>query len=187
VNSLTRNLVRAATAACAVAVVIVAVRGNRRRKQVWLVEGRPQERETRANVLLPGAREEIYDLFRDLNRLAAALGGTVEVLTVDDTTFRWAHGVDGEPTVVVTVEITGDLPELLLSWETAEPPLPHEGTVRFTPVGDGDRTRVDVGLRYRWSTDLARQAGVPDDAVDRVLSGYLRDLQRSVSRRGAEG
>jgi uncharacterized membrane protein len=185
-NTVTRNTLRAATVVAGAVAVVVAVRATRRRTVQWRDEGRPEERETRASVILPGAREDVYDLFRDLNRLATALGPTVAILVLDDTTFRWAHHAGGQPTVILTGHVTGDVPEFLLSWETADPPLPHEGSVRFALAGDGTQTRVDVDLRYRWSPDRARRAGIPDRAVDGVVSGYLRALQRSLLPGGAQ-
>ncbi|GIH14013.1 hypothetical protein [Rugosimonospora africana] len=178
-NAVTRNATRAAVAALAAAVVVVAVRAARRGTREWRGEGRPERRRTTATLVFPRPREEVYELFRDLDRLAAALGPTVSTEPLGDDSFLWVHGGEGREPVAVVVRITGDVPDVLIAWETADPPLPHEGTVRFAFADKGTRTQVDVSLRYRWSTDRARAAGIPDDAVQALLYRLLTTLSES--------
>jgi uncharacterized membrane protein len=171
---------RAAVVIFGAAAVIAAVRAARRGTREWRDEGRPERRETTASLVVSWPREDVYDLFRDVDRLAAALGPTVSTETLTHDSFLWVHTQEGRSPVAAVVRVTGDVPEVLIAWETADPPLPHEGTVRFAVAGNGAHTLVDVSLRYRWSTERAREAGIPDDAVQALLHRLLRAFGESV-------
>ncbi len=172
---------RAAVAAFAATVVVVAVRAARRGRREWRGEGRPERRETTATLVLPRPREQVYDLFRDVERLAAVLGPEVSVEILTDDSFVWVHSPQGREPVAVIVRLIGDLPEVLIAWETADPPLPHEGSVRFAFADGGTRTRLDVNLRYRWSAERAREVGIADDAVQALLRRLLTTLSESAA------
>ncbi|WP_345637885.1 hypothetical protein [Rugosimonospora acidiphila] len=182
--NVTRYALRAAGAAFGVAAVIAAVRGARRGNQEWRDEGRPEQRDTTGVLVVAQPREEVYDLLRDLPRLAEALGPTVSIETLSESEFVWVQTGPGHPPIATTVRITGDVPELLLSWRTEDPPLPHEGTLRFSVTPDGVYTQLDVHLRYRWSMARAREAGIPDDAVQTMLYRHLTVLGESPALSG---
>src|SRR5262249_49938456 len=104
-----------------------------------------------------------------------ALDPAVRAETVDDTWSRWTVPTpDGVPRLL-TVEVVGDIPELLLAWRTGNGWLPHEGTIRLAAAGTG-RTELSVTVRYRWSPGWAAAAGVRDDAVDGYLAGALERI-----------
>jgi hypothetical protein len=159
-SALPRCAVRVFVAGAAVVVAVAALRARRRYRRAWAAAGHPRQGMATAFTVLPGPPVEVYDLLHDVPRVAAAIG---------------------YPGVAPAVQLTGDLPGVLLSWRVAEAPLPHEGTARLHAVAGADRTEVAVQLRYRWSPDLARAARVPEPEVHRRLDECLRALHRSAA------
>jgi uncharacterized membrane protein len=170
--------VRLGSAVLAVAVLVAAVRAARRRRRAWLAMGRYEERTTTETVTVPASTDRVYWLWRELPTLARLLDERAQVEIVDDGLSRWELAGVG-----CTVEITGDLPEEVISWRVPDGPLPHEGTVRLSPIGGigTGGTRIEVRLWYRWSSRWAKAAGVADSAPGDLLRQALHRYQLQVS------
>lgn len=166
---------RAGAVLLGAAVSVAAVRAMRRRRRAWVRAGRYVEREAVRRIVVDGDRTRTYWLLRDPQRLADRLGPPVRAETIDETWSRWSAPEPGGQERLLTVEIIGDIPELLLAWKVDNGWLPHEGTVRFADAGL-DRTELWVTVRYRWSAERAGQAGVPGDPVDGLLATALDRL-----------
>jgi uncharacterized membrane protein len=164
--------IRIGTALLGAALAVAALRALRRRRAAWVLEGRYEDREARRRIVVDQDRTRVYWLCREPARLAALFGPAVRAETVDDTWSRWTVPTpDGVPRLL-TVEVVGDIPELLLAWRNGNGWLPHEGTIRLAAAGT-DRTEVSVAVRYRWSAEWAAATGVRDDPVDAYLAGVL--------------
>jgi uncharacterized membrane protein len=164
--------IRIGTALLGAALAVAVLRALRRRRAAWIRQGRYEDREARRQIVVDQDRTRVYWLCREPARLAAALDPAVRAETIDDTWSRWTVPTpDGVPRLL-TVEMVGDIPELLLAWRAGNGWLPHEGTIRLAAAGTG-RTEVSVTVRYRWSTQWAADAGVSADPVDGYLAGAL--------------
>lgn len=165
-------LVRAGAVLLGAAVSVAALRAARRRRHAWVESGRYADREAVRRIVVDEDRTPTYWLLRDPQRLAERLGPPVRAETIDETWSRWSVPEPGGTERLLTVELVGDIPELLLAWRVDNGWLPHEGTVRLADAGLG-RTELAVTVRYRWSQEWASRAGVSDDPVDRLLATAL--------------
>ncbi|MBO0868129.1 MAG: hypothetical protein J2P15_06150 [Micromonosporaceae bacterium] len=169
--TLPRVAVRAATVAMTVAVAVAAVRAARRGRAAWKASGRPRQRRLNESVQSSASRQQVYWLCRDVRRLAQLVDPRVRVTEVDDVRSNWQIG-----SVACTVEITGDVPELLLSWQVADGPVPHHGRLTLHPAGTanpaGGGTRIAVQVRYEWPP-RTQDAGIDTGAPDRLLRRAL--------------
>ena len=177
------GLVRVGAALLGAAVCVAALRAIRRRRGAWVEAGRYADREAARRIVVDGDRTRIYWLMRDPQRLAAVLGPAVRAETIDETWSRWSVPEPGGQERLLTVEVMGDIPELLLAWRVDNGWLPHEGTVRFAEAGT-DRTELAVTVRYRWSYEWARRTRVPDDPVDGLLATALDRVAASAGVAG---
>jgi uncharacterized membrane protein len=166
--------IRIGRALLGAALSVAVLRALRRRRAAWVHQGRYEDREARRRIVVDQDRTRVYWLCHEPARLAAALGPAVQAEAVDDTWSRWTVPTPNGVPRLQTVEMVGDIPELLLAWRAGNGWLPHEGTIRLAPAGT-ERTEVSVSVRYRWSAEWAAAAGVSGDPVD----GYLaRALER---------
>jgi uncharacterized membrane protein len=167
--------VRAGTVLLGAALSVAVLRAARRRRAAWVRGGRYEEREARRRIVVDLDRPQTYWLLREPERLAAVLDPSVRAEAVDDTWSRWSVPTPEGVARLLTVEVIGDVPELLVAWRVDNGWLPHEGTVRLAAAGT-DRTEVSVAVRYRWSAQRAADAGVDGDPVDRLLSLALERI-----------
>jgi uncharacterized membrane protein len=168
-------LVRAATVAMAVAATVAAVRAARRRHAEWKESGRPRQRRLNETALTSASRQEVYWLCRDVPRLAQLIDSRVRLVELNDVRSNWEIG-----RVACTVEITGDVPELLLAWEVADGPVPHHGRLTLHPAGDltTGGTRIAAQVRYRWppsTEDAAIDADEPRRLLRRALDAIAAE------------
>jgi uncharacterized membrane protein len=158
---------RAGTAALALAALVAAVRAARRRRRAWIAAGRYEYRALTETLDLPIARDHLYWLFRDASRMARLLDLDARVVPVDPVRSRWTlAGPGGEP-VTCTVQVIGDVPELMVAWSVPDGPMPHRGTIDLERIPAG--TRAHTRIRYAWSPVRAQAAGVAEDAPRRTL------------------
>jgi uncharacterized membrane protein len=159
------TVTRVAVPALAVAVAVVGVlRAVRRRHRAKVTGGGYEDREVRRQIVVDLDRTHVYWLCREPARVAASLDPAVRVVRVDDRWSQWVVPLPNGLDHLLTVEVVGDIPELLVAWRVADNWLPHEGTVRLAEAGP-DRTELSVSLRYRWTGD--------DDPVDAWLERAL--------------
>src|SRR5215475_5506317 len=92
----------------------------------------------------------VYWLCHEPARAAALIDPAMRAVRIDDRWSQWVVPLPGGLDHVLTVEVVGDIPELLIAWRVADDWLPHEGTVRLAEAGS-DRTELTVNLRYRWA------------------------------------
>lgn len=168
-------IIRIGTALLGAAVAVAVLRALRRRRAAWVRQGRYEDREARRQIVVDQDRTRVYWLCRDPARLAAVLDPAVRAEAVDDTWSRWTVPTPDRVPRLLTVEVVGDIPELLLAWRAGNGWLPHEGTIRLAPAGTG-RTEMSVSVRYRWSPEWAAAEGLSGDPVDGYLAGALERI-----------
>jgi uncharacterized membrane protein len=172
--------VRIGTVLLGVALAVAVLRALRRRHAAWVREGRYEDREARRRIVVDQDVIRVYWLCREPARLAAALDSSVRAETVDSTWSRWTVPTPDGVSRLLSVEVVGDIPELLLAWRAGNGWLPHEGTIRLAAAGTG-RTEVSVTVRYRWSPEWAAAAGVTGDPVEGYLAHALERIAGAAS------
>lgn len=161
---------RVAVPALAVTVTVVAVlRALRRRHRAKVAGDRYEDREASRQIVVDLDRTRAYWLCREPGRVAASLDPAVRVVRVDDRWSQWVVPLPNGLDHLLTVEVVGDIPELLVAWRVADNWLPHEGTVRLAEAGP-DRTELSVSLRYRWAGDHDPVDTWLEQALERVAT-----------------
>ncbi|MEX2403734.1 MAG: hypothetical protein WD625_06340, partial [Balneolales bacterium] len=93
-----------------------------------------------------------------------------EVNKVNSQTFEYVTEIDGEE-YRWTTNIIDDLRNTRFAWITINGNLNQTGTIRFTPLENGIRTRVDFSLDYRTFF------GAPSEG----LSKFMEELSDQLS------
>ncbi|MEW2557934.1 SRPBCC family protein [Streptomyces griseorubiginosus] len=93
--------------------------------------------------------DEVYALWRDLERLPDFMAHLDEVRVTGPRTTHWQASAPFGKTVAWDAETTQDIPGQVIAWRSVEgADIDNSGEVRFTPA-PGDRgTEVRVTLRY---------------------------------------
>ncbi len=76
------------------------------------------------------------------------LSGIKEVIKINSQTYEYRTTFGGED-FKWTTNIIDDLRNTRFAWITINGNLNQTGTIRFTPLDNGTRTRVDFSLDYR--------------------------------------
>ncbi|WP_117210767.1 SRPBCC family protein [Allorhizocola rhizosphaerae] len=154
-----KKVVAAATAAAAATAVVVTARTRQR------LSG---PRVTMRSVTVDRPASVVYGFWRDLPGLARALDREATVEVVDDRVSRWA--VRGGR---LTVEITGEEPDRMLSWRVDDGIVPHTGRMDLIEAPGGRGTEMHVSLKY----DLPG-GPITGDEPDSVLRTLLRRIKQ---------
>jgi uncharacterized membrane protein len=93
----------------------------------------------------------VFDCWSRFESFPTFMGGVDAVERIDADRTRWVVAVGGVRRAFETV-LTGRIPNALLSWETVEGEVQHQGEIRFEPVADGagasDTTHIEVRLEW---------------------------------------
>ncbi len=100
----------------------------------------------RIDVDLPLAK--VYEYLSDPLYFPHLLERINKVNKVNSQTFEFATQIGGEE-FQWTTNIIDDLRNTRFAWITINGNLNQTGTIRFTPLDNGERTRVDFSLDYR--------------------------------------
>lgn len=162
----------AATAAAAGVAAVLAARHYR--------EQLSGHRVTLRSVTVDRPASVVYDFWRDLPRLAAAMDRPTQVEVLDETTSRWHVQGPLGATVSWTATIVEEQPGKVLAWSVRDGVLPHEGRLDLVEA-PGDRgTEVHVSLRYELPggavSELATK--LTGDEPDLVLRSCLRRMKQ---------
>ncbi|MEX0685905.1 MAG: SRPBCC family protein [Balneolales bacterium] len=91
---------------------------------------------------------KVYELMSSPLDFPRYIDSINEVNKVNSQTFEYVTEIDGEEYRWVT-NIIDDLRNTRFAWITINGNLNQTGTIRFTPLDNGTRTRVDFSLDYR--------------------------------------
>lgn len=100
----------------------------------------------RIEVNLPLAK--VYEMLSNPVLFPNFLERIEEVEKINSQTFEFKSVIGGED-YSWTSNVIDDLRNTRFAWITINGNLNQTGTIRFTPLDNGERTRVDVSLDYR--------------------------------------
>jgi uncharacterized membrane protein len=107
---------------------------------------------------------EFPRFLRNINQVNKINSQTFEfVTTIGDKEFRW------------TTNIIDDLRNTRFAWITINGNLNQTGTIRFTPLNSGSRTRIDFSLDYRTFF------GEPDDDLRSFFESIQEQLKADLT------
>ncbi|MDH6229196.1 SRPBCC family protein [Streptomyces sp. MJP52] len=93
--------------------------------------------------------DEVYALWKDLERLPDFMAHLDEVRVTGPRTSHWRAGAPFGKTVEWDAEATQDVPGRLLAWRSMDgADIDNSGEVRFAPAPGGRGTEIKVTLRY---------------------------------------
>jgi uncharacterized membrane protein len=157
-----RKVALAAVAAgVAAAPVYAAVRTARRGQHG---RGRPGPLEVNASVSVWRSPKEVYEYWRDFEKLPTFMRHLQSVDVHDDGRSTWTANAPVKKRVTWQAEMTGDEPGKRISWKSLPgSDVDNSGTVHFAETPDGAGTEVKVTLHY----------DVPGGAVGRAVARLL--------------
>ena len=127
----------------------------------------------RIEVDLPLAK--VYEYLSNPVNFPHILERIDRVNKVNSQTFEFATEIGGEE-FQWTVNIIDNLRNTRFAWITINGNLNQTGTIRFTPLDNGERTRVDFSLDYRTFY------GEPDEELAEFFEGVSDQLEVDLER-----
>jgi uncharacterized membrane protein len=126
----------------------------------------------RIEVDLPLAK--VYELLCNPVDFPKFLDRIEKVEKVNSQTFTYSTTIGGEE-FQWTTNIIDNLRNTRFAWITINGNLNQTGTIRFTPLNSGDRTRVDFSLDYR--TFFGEDEEDLANFIDELPAQLAKDLQ----------
>jgi uncharacterized membrane protein len=169
----------AAAGATAAATAAATVAVARQRSPRSLPTRRGSAWATLRAVTIYRSPEQVYEFWRDLPRVAAAMEPPAKVRQEDHVRSQWTVELPAGRTATWTAEIVLDEPERVLAWRVDEGPVPHEGRIEFRPAPNDTGTEIQVGLRYKLPGGRLGKAAAKalGDEPDQVLRTTLRSVK----------
>src|SRR5699024_8772613 len=127
----------------------------------------------RIEVDLPLAK--VYELLSNPSYFPHFFERIDKVTKVNSQTFEFETEIDGEA-FQWTTNIIDNLRNTRFAWITINGNLNQTGTIRFTPLDNGERTRVDVSL------DCRTFFGEPEDGLAKYIQGLPAQLKKDLQR-----
>ncbi|MFH5831857.1 SRPBCC family protein [Halalkalibaculum sp. DA3122] len=127
----------------------------------------------RIEVDLPLAK--VYEYLSDPLYFPHLLERIDKVNKVNSQTFEFATQIGGEE-FQWTTNIIDNLRNTRFAWITINGNLNQTGTIRFTPLDNGERTRVDFSLDYRTFY------GEPEEDLAAFIQALPAQLKKDLDR-----
>lgn len=127
----------------------------------------------RIEVDLPLAK--VYELMSCPTDFPKFLSSLKEVQKINSQTFEYHTEIGGEE-FKWTTNIIDDLRNTRFAWITINGNLNQTGTIRFTPLNNGSRTRVDFSLDYR--TFFGEPSGDMAKFMEELPDQLAKDLEK---------
>jgi uncharacterized membrane protein len=127
----------------------------------------------RIEVDLPLAK--VYEYLSDPTYFPHFFERIDRVNKVNSQTFEFSTKISGEE-FQWTTNIIDNLRNTRFAWITINGNLNQTGTIRFTPLNNGDRTRVDFSLDYRTFY------GEPDEELAKFIQGLPAQMKKDLQR-----
>jgi uncharacterized membrane protein len=100
-------------------------------------------------VLIDRPADELYEYWRNFERLPSFMTHLVSVQRLDSCRSHWVATAPAGRTVEWDAEIINEIPGELIGWRTTgDPDVVSAGSVRFKPAPQGRGTEVRVRLQY---------------------------------------
>ena len=127
----------------------------------------------RIDVDLPLAK--VYEYLSDPTYFPHFLERINKVNKINSQTFEYQTKLSGE-SYQWTTNIIDDLRNTRFAWITINGNLNQTGTIRFTPLDNGERTRVDFSLDYRTFY------GEPEEELAQFIEALPAQIQKDLDR-----
>ncbi len=126
----------------------------------------------RIEVDLPLAK--VYELLCNPVHFTKFLNRIDNIEKVNSQTFNYTTTI-GDEEFQWTTNIIDNLRNTRVAWITINGNLNQTGTIRFTPLSNGERTRVDFSLDYR--TFFGEAEEDLSNFIDELPDQLVKDLQ----------
>ena len=127
----------------------------------------------RIDVDLPLAK--VYEYLSDPSYFPHFFERIDQVTKINSQTFEFATEIGGED-YQWTTNIIDDLRNTRFAWITINGNLNQTGTIRFTPLDNGERTRVDFSL------DCRTFFGEPEEELAKYIQALPAQLKKDLQR-----
>lgn len=127
----------------------------------------------RIDVDLPLAK--VYEYLSDPAYFPHYFERIENVNKINSQTFELSTTLSGKP-FEWTTNIIDDLRNTRFAWITINGNLNQTGTIRFTPLDNGERTRVDFSLDYRTFF------GEPEEELEQFIQGLQAQMKKDLQR-----
>ncbi len=127
----------------------------------------------RIEINLPLAK--VYELLSTPTSFPLFMGKIEEVNKINSQSFEYVTEIGGQEYRWAT-NVIDDLRNTRFAWITINGNLNQTGTIRFTPLDNGTRTRIDFSLDYRTFF------GDPDEALAEFINSVDEQLKEDVER-----
>lgn len=127
----------------------------------------------RIDVDLPLAK--VYEYLSDPSYFPHFFERIDQVTKINSQTFEFATVIGGED-YQWTTNIIDDLRNTRFAWITINGNLNQTGTIRFTPLDNGERTRVDFSL------DCRTFFGEPEEELAKYIQALPAQLKKDLQR-----
>lgn len=127
----------------------------------------------RIEIDLPLAK--VYEFMNDPVDFPKFLERIEEVEKINSQTFEFKTHIGGEA-YQWTANIIDDLRNTRYAWITISGSLNQTGTIRFTPLDNGKRTRVEFSLDYRTFF------GEPEEELAKFIEELPAQLQKDLAK-----
>lgn len=127
----------------------------------------------RIDVDLPLAK--VYEYLSDPGYFPHFFERIDHVNKINSQTFEFFSDI-GDEEYQWTVNIIDDLRNTRFAWITINGNLNQTGTIRFTPLDNGERTRVDINL------DCRTFYGEPEEELAQFIQGLPAQLTKDLDR-----
>lgn len=142
----------------------------------------------RIEIDLPLAK--VYELLSNPTYFPNFLGRIDEVSKINSQTYEFETEIGGDE-YKWTTNIIDDLRNTRFAWITINGNLNQTGTIRFTPLDNGERTRVDFSLDYRTfygepDEDLAEFIEKLSDQITKDLESFKEQAEAGTFKEEAK-
>jgi len=127
----------------------------------------------RIDVDLPLAK--VYEYLSDPTYFPHFFERIEKVNKINSQTFEFATTLGGKA-FEWTTNVIDDLRNTRFAWITINGNLNQTGTIRFTPLDNGERTRVDFSLDYRTFY------GEPEEELANFIQGLPAQMKKDLQR-----
>ncbi|MEX2641537.1 MAG: SRPBCC family protein [Balneolales bacterium] len=118
---------------------------------------------------------KVYELMSSPLDFPRYIDSIKEVNKVNSQTFEYVTEIDGDE-FRWTTNIIDDLRNTRFAWITINGNLNQTGTIRFTPLDNGSRTRVDFSLDYRTFF------GAPTEGLSKFIENLSDQLKLDLQK-----
>jgi uncharacterized membrane protein len=128
--------------------IVAAELNSRRPRAVSPPSANPGLVCIRKTITINHAQQELYEFWRDFENFPRFMSHLKEVQTLEGNKSRWiAHGPAGS-SVEWDAEVTEEIPNRKITWQSTSGTIKHHGSVSFQAAPGGRGTEIAVELVY---------------------------------------